>query len=86
MISLNSKVKQDNFFESVLIDVIDFETNEILYTNTKLQKVARLLNIRHMNIYNYIYRKSQRGYYENRKTKKRYIFKLSKDESKTEKM
>jgi hypothetical protein len=83
MINLNSSVKQDNFFESVLIDVIDFETNEILYTNTNLRKVARLLNIRHMNIHNFIYRKTKRGYYENQKTKKRYIFKLSKNESKS---
>ena len=77
------KLKQfDTYFEPLLIDVIDFETNQILHSKTSIPKLARLLNIQSRVIHNFLSRKSKRGYYENLTTKKRYIFKLSKDESK----
>jgi hypothetical protein len=70
----------DTYFEPLLIDVIDFETKELIHTKTSIPKVARLLNIQSRVIHNFLTRKSKRGYYENLTTKKRYIFKLSKDE------
>jgi hypothetical protein len=65
----------DTYFQPLLIDVIDFETKEIIYTKTSIPKVARLLNIQSRVIHNFLTRKSKRGYYENLTTKKRYIFK-----------
>jgi hypothetical protein len=68
----------DTYFEPLLIDVIEFETKEMIYTKTSIPKVARLLNIQSRVIHNFLSRKSKRGYYENLTTKKRYIFKLIK--------
>jgi hypothetical protein len=78
MIDLKATVnlKQfDTYFEPLLIDVIDFETKQVLHTKTSIPKVARLLNIQPRVIHNFLTRKSKRGYYENLTTKKRYIFK-----------
>jgi hypothetical protein len=72
----------DTYFEPLLIDVIDFETNQILHSKTSIPKVARLLNIQSRVIHNFLIRKSKRGYCEHFKTKKRYIFKKA-NESKT---
>jgi hypothetical protein len=65
----------DTYFQPLLIDVIDFETKEIIYTKISIPKVARLLNIQSRVIHNFLTRKSKKGYYENITTKKRYIFK-----------
>lgn len=83
MISLKSSVKKDNFFESVLIDVIDFETKEVLFSKINITKTARLLGISNGVVDKHLKRKNIKGYYENRKTKKRYIFKLRKDDNQT---
>jgi hypothetical protein len=72
----------DTYFEPLLIDVIDFETKEIIYSKNSIPKVARYLNIQSRVIHNFLTRKSKRGYYENLTTKKRYIFKKV-NESKT---
>jgi hypothetical protein len=65
----------DTYFEPLLIDVIDFETKEVLHSKISIPKAARLLNIQSRVIHNFLNRKSKRGYYENLTTKKRYIFK-----------
>lgn len=72
----------DTYFEPLLIDVIDFETKELIHTKVSIPKVARLLNIQSRVIHNFLIRKSKRGYCEHFKTKKRYIFKKA-NESKT---
>jgi HD superfamily phosphohydrolase YqeK len=65
----------DTYFEPLLIDVIDFETKEIIHSKISIPKAARYLNIQSRVIHNFLTRKSKRGYYENLTTKKRYIFK-----------
>jgi hypothetical protein len=65
----------DTYFEPLLIDVIDFETKEVLHSKISIPKAARLLNIQPRVIHNFLTRKSKRGYYENLTTKKKYIFK-----------
>jgi hypothetical protein len=65
----------DTYFEPLLIDVIDFETKELIHSKISISKVARLLNIQSRVIHNFLSRKSKLGYYENITTKKRYIFK-----------
>jgi hypothetical protein len=65
----------DTYFEPLLIDVIDFETKEVIHSKTSIPKVARYLNIQPRVIHNFLIRKSKKGYCEHFKTKKRYIFK-----------
>lgn len=72
----------DTYFEPLLINVIDFETKELIYSKISIPKAARLINIQPRVIHNFLTRKSKRGYCEHFKTKKRYIFKKA-NESKT---
>lgn len=68
----------DANFEPIIIDVIDFESKEVLHSQITIPKAARCLNIQPRTIHNFISRKSKRGYCEINSTKKKYIFKKSK--------
>ena len=83
MISLKSTIKFEDNFTEKLIDVIDYETKELLFTKISMSKASKKINVKHSTISIYIGRNGKKPFYENKKTKKRYIFKLSKDENQT---
>lgn len=75
--NLNSSINFLDNFKPILITVIDYDTNKIILSSVSITKASRIINVNISSISNFLIG-TKREYYQNKKTKKKYIFEINK--------